>query len=596
MSSTPITFLQTPPDITGYIDTTKELLPIREFTYIFKSVPENPVVNTNYRLAYGTTFFYVFVQVDSPTYVCRDRGYQNGDGFVLILTVPQFDMQPTQEFYMIGVFPTETEVKSVIWCYNEDFIFTWLEEEVKTAVAVHNGKTGFELLLPWNVVYPYHPWVSDIGFDLFFVKAIGKTEENTHTVHADNIEGFNFPLEYTLLQFEAPEITTGSQTYLVMDRNCNVNQTITAKAATVTSEPVTERICITMPEKEFTFEYLCKKGVTTKEITLTPEVSCGHYTLSWKSATNSSQGEGEIKLTVLPDFDVTSFNKKLESVKSNISKGSYTTLQFELQELHNRKTQLYPYDTCPELLKDINTFLNILKKAQEKEDVIAAKTGLVRRAFLSTLDNTLQPYTVRIPENIDYTRKYPVIVFLHGSDVDDRTLAKVPFLSEGDFIEVAPFGRGKTHAYTTDNAQQDIQEAIKDVIKNYPVNSNTIVLSGFSMGGYGVYRTFYETPQKYTALAVFCGFPNVVEFYFPDEEHPNFLKEKYLTPFKGVPIFIYHGTGDRNAPYEYTQEAVKKLEALKADVTFCTEQGKGHEPPGEGTIKKYHKWLKKVSR
>jgi hypothetical protein len=308
MSSTPITFLSTPPHITGVIDATKELLPVREFTHVFKSAPENLVVKTNYRLAYGTSFFYVYIQMDSPTYVCRDRGYQNGDGFALILTVPQCNMQPTHEFYMIGVFPPETEeVKSVIWCYNEDFIFTWLKEEVKTAVAVHNGKTGFELLLPWNVVYPYHPWISDIGFDLFFVKAIGKTEENTHTVYTDNIKGFNFPLEYTLLQFEAPEIATGSQTYLVMNRNCNVNQAITAKAVTVASEPVAERIFITIPEKEFTFEYTCKKGVTTKEITLTPGVSCGHYTLSWKSTPNGSQGE--IELTVLPDFDVTSLNK-----------------------------------------------------------------------------------------------------------------------------------------------------------------------------------------------------------------------------------------------------------------------------------------------
>ena len=53
--------------------------------------------------------------------------------------------------------------------------------------------------------------------------------------------------------------------------------------------------------------------------------------------------------------------------------------------------------------------------------------------------------------------------------------------------------------------QEDIREAIADVCRHYPIDRSNIVLAGFSMGGYGVYRTHYETPGMYKALAVFCG-------------------------------------------------------------------------------------------
>ena len=36
--------------------------------------------------------------------------------------------------------------------------------------------------------------------------------------------------------------------------------------------------------------------------------------------------------------------------------------------------------------------------------------------------------------------------------------------------------------------------------ENYSLDTTRIVLSGFSMGGYGVYRTFWESPEMFEAL------------------------------------------------------------------------------------------------
>jgi hypothetical protein len=47
--------------------------------------PKNPDTVVNYRIAYSAEYFYLYVEMDSPNYTCRDRGYQNGDGFSVLL-------------------------------------------------------------------------------------------------------------------------------------------------------------------------------------------------------------------------------------------------------------------------------------------------------------------------------------------------------------------------------------------------------------------------------------------------------------------------------------------------------------------------------
>jgi len=167
------------------------------------------------------------------------------------------------------------------------------------------------------------------------------------------------------------------------------------------------------------------------------------------------------------------------------------------------------------------------------------------------------------------------------------------FLSEGACIEVAPRGRGPSNGWTRDHAQEDIEEAVAAVIRSYPIDEKRVVLTGFSMGGYGVYRTFFEHPERYRALAVFSGHPNLGEEYFPGQGHPNFLEERNLDQFKGLPIFIFHGLEDRNCPFAVTKELVGKLERSGAKVELVTEAGAGHQRPGVEALARYREWLRR---
>ena len=146
--------------------------------------------------------------------------------------------------------------------------------------------------------------------------------------------------------------------------------------------------------------------------------------------------------------------------------------------------------------------------------------------------------------------------------------------------------------YCSAESQTDIEESVQDVIKNYPVDTAKIILSGFSMGGYGVYRTYYENPLQYTALAVFSGHPSLPSIWL-GEGYPDFLNEKYIQVFNGIKIFIFHCTQDRNCPYELTVRLVEELKNSGADVEFITE-ATGHSSPSAESRKKFLEWLRRI--
>jgi predicted esterase len=181
-------------------------------------------------------------------------------------------------------------------------------------------------------------------------------------------------------------------------------------------------------------------------------------------------------------------------------------------------------------------------------------------------------------------------VFLHGSGQDDRNELNRPWLPD-DFILLAPNARGTSHWYNADHAQDDIREAVADVMANYAVDRSRVVLAGFSMGGYGVYRTYKEKPATYRALAVFSGLPRVPG---TDAAAPDFLEKEPAALFSKTPIFIFHGGNDRNCPIELTRALVDRLRSASIAVQFEYEQDKGHEAPGPPTVAAFGTWLKQV--
>jgi dipeptidyl aminopeptidase/acylaminoacyl peptidase len=241
----------------------------------------------------------------------------------------------------------------------------------------------------------------------------------------------------------------------------------------------------------------------------------------------------------------------------------------------------------------IQQFDTVITVAKTGKDFLANQTGVVRRAYKSTVDKSLQPYSLQVPARFNRDQTYPLVVYLHGSGEDDQRALPSALFPDSIFV-LAPYGRGTSNCFSADHAQEDIMEAMADVTANYPIDSQRIVISGFSMGGYGAYRTFAENPTKFHAVAVFSGHPNLANEWSGSTSEPNYLNAARLAPFANHPVYIFHGGNDRNCPVELTRQTVDALKAAGADVRFDLEPEAGHELASRETIDKFHIWLAEV--
>lgn len=605
-----IDFLEYAPMIDGILDENLKQLPLRRFNYVrFHAEETFATVPLHYKLAYGTEFFYVYVEVDHHQIFFNDRAFQNGDGFQVLIAKPQPNNERTDEFYVIACSAVNQKnlewTKRIIFVNNIYNLFVPLSENAKMEHHDRGEKFSFELLLPWKDIPPFHPWLSDdIGFNLKFVKAFRDQPTSDYYVYPDrDMAQENKKPLYCHLKFAEPEIENDIQHFIQLGRNhIYEGDEFGIHIITLASEKVRQTVNVSVYSNEndlilnTSTSFYTQPGLnrTYSNLDEVSSLPTGHCTIQWETAAGTLKGEDQ--LTIFNTFHSDEITLQLRNSRHRIAKGSYETLFYSIERAHEFLTSLRPYESAPNTRGRIEQLVQNINQASSGIDVIAASTGFLRRAFQSKIDSTYQPYSVRIPEHIDRSRKYPLLVFLHGSGSDETDLFGFSFLNNGECIEVGPFARGRSNFYCTDNAQEDIAEAIDAVIENYPVDTDNIILTGFSMGGYGVYRTFYETPQRFKALAVFSGLPyystNTEEY--PDNIYPNFLNGEKAKIFENTPLFIFHGEQDKNCPISRTEKLVNLFKDNGVHVTYVTEKEKGHQRPDSQTIRKYREWLDQV--
>jgi poly(3-hydroxybutyrate) depolymerase len=144
--------------------------------------------------------------------------------------------------------------------------------------------------------------------------------------------------------------------------------------------------------------------------------------------------------------------------------------------------------------------------------------------FVSSVDDSEQPYALYLPTSFEAGKKYPVVISLHSEDSNHRlNLLQVLGLSnraaEGarfsllnaraapdiDFIVACPLARGGM-GYTG-IAETDVYDVLADLERRFPVDQDRVYLTGVSMGGGGVLRLALTRPDVWAAVAPVCPMP-----------------------------------------------------------------------------------------
>ena len=178
-------------------------------------------------------------------------------------------------------------------------------------------------------------------------------------------------------------------------------------------------------------------------------------------------------------------------------------------------------------------------------------------------------YRLLKPATIKPGEKYPVVLFLHGAgergDDNQNQLQYMPeLMARDDYRQkfpcflIAPQCRsGKKwvevdwSASTTEMPKEPgdqmkvVTTILKDVLANYPADSQRIYLTGLSMGGYGSWDLAIRMPKTFAAVVPICG--------GGDESHADLLVN--------VPLWAVHGDQDKAVPVARSRnmiEAIKK--------------------------------------
>lgn len=186
----------------------------------------------------------------------------------------------------------------------------------------------------------------------------------------------------------------------------------------------------------------------------------------------------------------------------------------------------------------------------------------------------------------DTLRKYPLVIFLHGSGErgsDNEAQLKwgvMNFATDQMMmmhpaIVIAPqcppnmswsnFSRSanttEMHLQSTPSKPMELLiNLIHDVIKNSPVDTNRIYITGLSMGGYGTYDAIERYPNLFAAAIPVCGGGDVSR----------------AASIAHIPIWCVHGAEDAAVNPRYSWDMMEALMKAGAHPGFTQYPEVGH--------------------
>lgn len=599
LKSDKVAFLDFTPVIDGKLDDKLINLERKKFNHFFQF--DNPAADRTditYILGYTPTHLYLYIETKADSITHRDRGFINGDGFKLLLAKQQQGTS-TDEYYDIVFSPSKDKnywARKRIWEYNRNQKHgKKLSSKTQFEENSDNGKCGFEVLLAWDDIEPYY-WNSEqLGYNLYFAKAIDNNSANGYSVVEDEgIWDEEIPKRNFLpITFEKPKkVSNTFITAKLPKKNIMLADQLGLTLISLSNKETSQKIEVsirndtseTVLDKKM--DYTIKKNLQNELLVLdSGNLKPGHYNLIFLCSNDTI---AQHDFVVFPKFDFESLRTQILSNPHHLELGTVNTLMFKINTVEQHFNKLKAYETGKQVLDEYLLFEIEQNQFLNGNDPYK-KLIQYRRAFKSKYDNTYQPYSLKLPKDYDPTKKYPLLVFLHGSGQDDQGLLKMA-RSGGQFIEIAPFARDMYNCYDSVNSQNDILEAIDDAALHFSVDRNKIIIGGFSMGGYGALRTCYEHPELYKGIAVFAGHPDLANDWL-GAGHPDFLNDKFLADFTKTPVFIYHGRKDGALPVSKAEELIAKLKSNGVSVTARIIDDKAHDYPDEETNEIYFNWL-----
>lgn len=229
-----------------------------------------------------------------------------------------------------------------------------------------------------------------------------------------------------------------------------------------------------------------------------------------------------------------------------------------------------------------------------------------KKEFILSEGKTLS-YRILYPDNYDKTKKYPLILFLHGAGergsdnekqltwggklfLNEENRNKFPVIvifpqcPEESFWANVKFDRNKQpFTFEFDYTAEPnwpltaANELVKKLANEEAVDKSRIYITGLSMGGMGTFESVYRYPDLYAAAMPICGGGDVNHY------------DKRITK---TAFWVFHGAADVVVDVKLSREMVEKLKSLKTEVKYSEYPGVNHNSWDNAFAEKdYVSWM-----
>ncbi len=210
------------------------------------------------------------------------------------------------------------------------------------------------------------------------------------------------------------------------------------------------------------------------------------------------------------------------------------------------------------------------------------------RAYWSPVDNTLQTYSIALPDGYSPETAYPLVVSMHGHGwFGPYQGHPAPGISGA--LSLAPQGRGATDYMAL--GEDDVLSAIAEVCRDFAVDRDRIYLRGGSMGGTGSWHLGVHYAERFAGILPIVGNADYTAWqtYWgwnaPFEGRNDELRwlvqeaqtpRAFATNLLNLPTYAIHGSADNIVPVEHARRTVAVLRQSGCPVTYLEYPGCGH--------------------
>jgi len=231
-----------------------------------------------------------------------------------------------------------------------------------------------------------------------------------------------------------------------------------------------------------------------------------------------------------------------------------------------------------EPLKEANSMLDALGT---NADPFSARRGEFKKAYLSKVDQTLQPYEVFVPTAYDKSKPFPLVIALHGMGGDENSYFQAygqgAFKVEAEkhgYIVACPKGRKPASMYVGD-AEKDVMDVIAEMKRDYNIDPDRIYLTGHSMGGFGTWSVAMSHPEVFAAIAPISGGGNPAG----------------MSKLAHIPELVVHGDNDPTVPVDRSRAMVAMGKKLGIEIKYLEVPGGDHGSVVAPAFKEVFDWF-----